>query len=154
MTKPKRNMQADSQTCGVNFFNRILEGISKTIYGTKKMVNAVLYCVPVKPKSFCKPNTDALAMLVRSRKARTAWRFRCQQSKTCLKQPSAYQEMEKRRTVHDAEERNDPKINSCDQSPLRRMRRALYLDVVIVFRVRMGDIRIVIIVVVVFTAER
>lgn len=60
----------------------------------------------------------------------------------------------KGRTVHDAEERNDPKIDFCDQSPLGRMRRALYLEVVIVFCVRMGDIRIVIIVVVVFTAER
>ena len=60
----------------------------------------------------------------------------------------------KRRTVHDAEEGNDPEINLCDQSPLGRMRRALYLDIVIVYCVRMGDIRIVIVVVVVFTAER
>ena len=33
------------------------------------MVNAVLYCVPVRPRSFCNPKTAALAILVRSRKA-------------------------------------------------------------------------------------
>lgn len=149
-------MQADSHRCGVNFFNKILEGISKTIYGTKKMVNAVLYCVPVKPKSFCKPNTDALATLVRSRKARTVGEFGS--AFQDMSQTATGQEMErctpKRRTVHDAEERNDAKIDFGDQSPLRRVRRALYLDVVIVFCVRMGDIRIVVIIVVVFMAER
>ena len=34
------------------------------------MVKAVLYCVPVRLRSFCNPKTAALAILVRSRKAR------------------------------------------------------------------------------------
>lgn len=69
VTKPKPNMHSDNHTCGLSFFNRMFDGISKTMYGMKKIVRAVLYCVPVSFKSFCNPNTEALAMFVRSRKA-------------------------------------------------------------------------------------
>ena len=63
-------MHKESHTCGFSLFKIIFDGISKTMYGTKKMVKAVLYCVPVRPRSFCSPKTAALAILVRSRKAR------------------------------------------------------------------------------------
>ena len=36
---PKRSMQAESQTCGRNFFKRMLEGISKTC----KAVSSYVY---------------------------------------------------------------------------------------------------------------
>lgn len=69
VTKPKRNMHADSHTCGLSFFNRMFEGISNRMYGMKKMVRAVLYSVFFSFRSFCKPKIEALAMLVRSRNA-------------------------------------------------------------------------------------
>ena len=69
VTRPKRNMHADSQTCGFSLFKMIFEGISNAIYGTKNMVKAVLYWLPRRPRSLLRPNTDALAILVRSRKA-------------------------------------------------------------------------------------
>lgn len=47
----------------------MLDGISNAIYGTKKIVKAVLYWVLVKSKSSDMPNITAFAMLVRSKKA-------------------------------------------------------------------------------------
>lgn len=76
VTRPKRNMQADSHTWGLSLFKTIFDGISKTMYGIKNMVKAVLYCVPVSFKSVWRLNTDALAMLVRSRKASRYMRLR------------------------------------------------------------------------------
>ena len=76
VTRPKRNMHADSHTCGLSLFRIIFDGISKAIYGTKNMVKAVLYWFPVSLRSFWRPNTDALAMLVRSRKASRYMRLR------------------------------------------------------------------------------
>ena len=69
VTRPKRNMHAASHTWGLSLFKMMFDGISKTMYGMKNMVKAVLYWLPVSPRSFWRPNTDALAMLVRSRKA-------------------------------------------------------------------------------------
>ncbi len=69
VTSPKTNMQADNHTCGLSLFKIIFDGISKAMYGTKNMVNAVLYWLPVRLRSFWRPKTDAFAILVRSKKA-------------------------------------------------------------------------------------
>ena len=63
-------MHPDSHTCGLSLFNRMFEGISKAIYGTKKMVKAVLYCVPDRLRSSRRLKIEALAILVLSRKAK------------------------------------------------------------------------------------
>lgn len=69
------NIQPDSQTRGENLFNKTFDGISQRMYGTKKIVRAVLYCVPVPgvrsmPRSVVRPKERALAMLTLSKKAR------------------------------------------------------------------------------------
>ena len=52
------------QTWGLNFLSKILDGISKIMYGTKKIVNAVLYFMPVAiPRSSSRPKRAALLML-------------------------------------------------------------------------------------------
>lgn len=40
------------QMWGLKRFMRMLDGISKTIYGTKKIVKAIFFCVPTIPRSF------------------------------------------------------------------------------------------------------
>lgn len=42
VVKPKRNMLMLNQTWGRNFFSRMLDGISKRMYGTKKTTSALL----------------------------------------------------------------------------------------------------------------
>ena len=63
------NMQPESHICGLSFFIITLDGISKTIYGTKNIVNAVLYSTFFNFRSATSPKDRALAILMRSRKA-------------------------------------------------------------------------------------
>lgn len=53
-------------TCGLSFLRRTLDGISKRIYGIKKMTSAVLYLtlsLLAIPSSVDRPKTLAFAML-------------------------------------------------------------------------------------------
>lgn len=63
-------MRDDSQMFGFRRFMRMLEGISKKTYGTKKMVRAVLYWLPVNSRSFASLKDLALAILTLSKKAK------------------------------------------------------------------------------------
>lgn len=68
-------MHVDNHIRGESLLRKILDGISKTTYGTKKIVRAVLNSVFFKSRSFIRPNDLAFAMFTRSRKAR---RYRIQ----------------------------------------------------------------------------
>src|ERR1700750_1840288 len=67
VVRPNKNMQADNQYLGRNLFRIMLDGISKRIYGTKKMTKAVLYSLLTSFNSVAKPKTLALAMLTLKR---------------------------------------------------------------------------------------
>lgn len=55
------------QTCGLNFFRRIFDGISKIMYGTKSIVKEVLNLVPSSIfNSSLRPIIDAFPMLTLS----------------------------------------------------------------------------------------
>jgi len=78
VTSPNPKQQQKSQTRGENFLRRMLDGISKRMYGMKKIVRAVLNCVllllleglRLRFRSRSRLKARALAMLTRSRKAR------------------------------------------------------------------------------------
>jgi hypothetical protein len=57
------NMQNDSHTWGRSFLRRMLEGISKRMYGTKKITRALLYWSEDRWRSSGRPKMAALEML-------------------------------------------------------------------------------------------
>lgn len=121
-------MQIESHTLGFNFFRRMLDGISKRIYGTKKMTRAVLYLLPsVIFSSSDRPKTFALEML-------TLRVVVSPKSAVTAKSDIPVQEGKQ---VHDAQKRDDMEVDLVQQLALGRVCRALHL--------RLGECLIVVV---------
>jgi phosphoribosyl 1,2-cyclic phosphodiesterase len=68
VNSPNMNIQPDNHIFGLNFFNRMFDGISNSTYGTKKITSAVLNrLLTVKFSSLDRPNILAFEMFTLQR---------------------------------------------------------------------------------------